>query len=88
MHNVAKHAGATTVTIEMKRDGETIRLLVEDDGVGIPAKPTAGRQTFGIAGMYERVGNLSEEDSNVITRQGHAHRSKCTRIESARGQQP
>jgi signal transduction histidine kinase len=58
LHNVAKHANATTVNIDMKREGDTVTLLIQDDGVGIPAKPRPGRQTFGMAGMRERIGNL------------------------------
>lgn len=75
LHNVAKHAGATTVTIEMKHEGEAVKLRIEDDGVGIPAKPTAGRQTFGIAGMHERIGNLGGK--MTVT----SSRGKGTRIE-------
>ncbi len=59
LHNVAKHAGASTVTIEMTREGDFVRLLVEDDGIGMPAKSkAAGRRTFGLAGMHERIGNI------------------------------
>jgi signal transduction histidine kinase len=58
LHNVAKHANATTVNIEMKRDGDLVRLTIDDDGVGITPKPTNGRQTFGMAGMRERIGNI------------------------------
>ena len=47
LHNVAKHANATTVNIEMKRDGDLVSLTIEDDGVGITPKPSNGRQTFG-----------------------------------------
>ena len=44
LHNVAKHASATTVTIEMKREGELVRLVIEDDGVGIiPELPKSSR---------------------------------------------
>ena len=39
LHNVAKHANATTVNIEMRRDGDCVSLTIEDDGVGIAAKP-------------------------------------------------
>jgi len=35
-----------------------VRLLIEDDGVGISSQPTPLRQTFGMAGMRERIGNL------------------------------
>ena len=58
LHNVAKHANATTVNIEMKRDGDLVRLTIDDDGVGITPKPSNGRQTFGLAGMRERIGNI------------------------------
>jgi signal transduction histidine kinase len=58
LHNVAKHANASTVTIDMRREGDWVKLLIEDDGVGISSKPIPGRQTFGMAGMRERIGNL------------------------------
>ncbi|MGO9303171.1 MAG: ATP-binding protein [Candidatus Korobacteraceae bacterium] len=58
LHNVAKHANATSVTIDMRREGDWVKLLIEDDGVGISSKPAPGRQTFGMAGMRERIGNL------------------------------
>ncbi|HUI85160.1 MAG TPA: GAF domain-containing sensor histidine kinase, partial [Candidatus Binatia bacterium] len=59
LHNVAKHANATTVSIEMGREAGCVRLLIEDDGVGIAsAEPNPGRQTFGMAGMQERIGNI------------------------------
>jgi signal transduction histidine kinase len=58
LHNVAKHANATMVNIEMKHDGDRVSLLIDDDGVGISPKPASGRQTFGMAGMRERIGNI------------------------------
>jgi signal transduction histidine kinase len=58
LHNVAKHANATNVLIEMAREGDGVRLIVEDDGVGIPAKPNSARQTFGVSGMRERISTL------------------------------
>ena len=58
LHNVAKHANATTVNIEMKREGDMVRLSIDDDGVGITAQAESGRQTFGMAGMRERIGNI------------------------------
>jgi hypothetical protein len=57
LYNVAKHANATTVNIGMTRDGDLVRLTIEDDGEGITPKP-GGRQTFGMAGMRERIGNI------------------------------
>jgi signal transduction histidine kinase len=58
LHNVAKHANASAVNIELLRAGDAVKLLIEDDGGGIPLKPNPGRQTFGMAGMHERIGNL------------------------------
>jgi signal transduction histidine kinase len=75
LHNVAQHASATTVNIEMRRDGDSVCLLVEDDGVGMVAKPKAGRQTFGLAGMRERIGNIGGK-MKVTSARG-----KGTRIE-------
>jgi signal transduction histidine kinase len=75
LHNVAQHAAASTVNIEMTRDGDSVHLLVEDDGVGMAAKAKASRQTFGLAGMYERIGNIGGK-MKVISARG-----KGTRIE-------
>jgi signal transduction histidine kinase len=58
LHNVAKHANATMVNIEMRREGDQVRLSIDDDGVGIAASPASSRQTFGMAGMRERIGNI------------------------------
>jgi signal transduction histidine kinase len=60
LHNVAKHAQAKTATIQMERVDGQIHLVVEDDGVGAPlTKPKANeRQTFGLAGIRERIGML------------------------------
>src|SRR5205807_10614388 len=53
--NVVKHARATRATITLVRE-KTVRVCVEDDGVGFGA-PTAAF-TYGLAGMRERVGAL------------------------------
>jgi len=60
LHNVAKHAQATSVSINMQRDNGCVRLLVEDDGVGFqPRFASSSRgHSFGLAGIKERVGML------------------------------
>jgi len=76
LHNVAKHANATAVNIEMSREDGSVRLLIEDDGIGItPQKPNPGRQTFGMAGMRERIGNIGGKMKVTSSR------GKGTRIE-------
>jgi signal transduction histidine kinase len=60
LHNVAKHAQAKTVTIQMERDDSRVHLVIQDDGVGATlGKPKANeRQTFGLAGIRERIAML------------------------------
>ncbi len=58
LHNVAKHAQAKTVNVQMVREGEVVRLVIEDDGVGISPVINPQRRSFGMAGMRERVSTL------------------------------
>ncbi len=75
LHNVAKHAQARSVVIQMTREERTIHLVVEDDGIGIQQRSTAGEQSFGLAGIKERIAMLGGV-SRVISAKG-----KGTRIE-------
>ena len=75
LHNVAKHANATAVNIEMSRDGDSVRLVIHDDGIGIAVRPNPGRQTFGLAGMHERISAIGGELKVTSSRR------KGTRIE-------
>jgi PAS domain S-box-containing protein len=55
LNNVARHAGARTVTVDLRRMEGGLLLAVRDDGVGFdPAAPRAGR-SLGLASMRERV---------------------------------
>ncbi len=74
LHNVAKHANAKNVTLQMNRDGDRISLVIQDDGVGITHGPVAGRN-FGLAGMRERVAMLGG------TAKVASAKNKGTRIE-------
>ena len=77
LHNVAKHAHANNVNISMERENGTVRLIVEDDGVGIFPKSNYRGNSFGLAGIKERVGMLGGE-VRVISLKGEG-----TRIEVA-----
>jgi nitrate/nitrite-specific signal transduction histidine kinase len=57
--NVVKHARTTHATVTLWW-GQTVRLVVEDDGVGFgtPAESEPGAYTYGLAGMRERVAAL------------------------------
>jgi signal transduction histidine kinase len=58
LHNIAKHADATHVTVMLeRRDGELV-LLVADDGQGFDAVETAGQSMtggLGLTSMKERA---------------------------------
>ncbi|MDO8689991.1 MAG: GAF domain-containing sensor histidine kinase, partial [Dehalococcoidia bacterium] len=59
VHNIAKHAGARTVTIRLQREGNVIRMSVADDGRGFDVNAfysSDGRQhSLGLVGMQERA---------------------------------
>jgi signal transduction histidine kinase len=75
LHNVAKHAQAQTATVQVIRERESVRVLVEDDGVGIgTVNTTPQRRTFGLAGMRERISGLGG------TIRVHSRRGQGTRI--------
>ncbi|HEY9382985.1 MAG TPA: ATP-binding protein, partial [Gemmatimonadales bacterium] len=61
--NVARHAEARRVRVELASDAATVELRVEDDGIGLqPAGPSGdvarGRRRLGLQGMRERAALL------------------------------
>lgn len=60
LHNVEKHAGASTVIVSVHRGAETILVAVQDDGVG-PTRRSKGRSTDGagrgLASLHRRLGD-------------------------------
>ena len=64
--NVQKHAGATTVTVEVSVDVDTCRLIVADDGVGIGAATTSDHEGLGLSNLCRRAekfhGTMSLQD--------------------------
>lgn len=51
--NVVRHAHARRVSIMLGRRGSTLRVVIEDDGVGFDAATLEG--TLGVRGMVERA---------------------------------
>jgi two-component system sensor histidine kinase UhpB len=51
--NVARHADARRVTLELSRAGDAVTLTVDDDGRGVPSY--VGPEARGITGMRERA---------------------------------
>lgn len=63
--NVARHAKATEVRIEISGEGSRLQMQVADNGVGIAPDQQRRSRSFGLQGMKERVrmfgGNLKVE---------------------------
>jgi signal transduction histidine kinase len=70
--NIAKHAGATRVEVELEADEDNVILQVHDNGCGIGGGDLAKPQAFGILGMQERARNLGGEAGVRRTRSGTA----------------
>jgi two-component system NarL family sensor kinase len=64
LHNVARHARATSCTLRLELTDESVALHVCDDGVGLPAGHRAG---VGLAAMHERAEELG---GSVVVAQG------------------
>ena len=54
LNNVAKHAQAQSVNVLLEQRGETLVLVVEDDGVGFPSSGL-GTTMMGLQSMRERA---------------------------------
>jgi len=77
LHNVAKHAQAQNVNIQMERDGEVLKLTIEDDGTGIHIVSNPLRPSFGMAGMQERIATLGGH-MKVSSRKGEGTKISVT----------
>jgi signal transduction histidine kinase len=58
--NIRKHAGATRVTVSLKRENGCLELAIEDNGKGFDPQslPAAGR-SFGLGIMSARAGEVN-----------------------------
>jgi signal transduction histidine kinase len=75
--NIARHARAQHVRIELARSDGTLELTVRDDGVGFDVQRildgAAGRGNLGLVGMTERVEILGGV-LNLESEPGHGTR--------------
>jgi PAS domain S-box-containing protein len=59
MYNVAQHSGADRIRLSLRKTGDTLELVVEDNGKGCNSKmepaPESAGKGLGIASMRERV---------------------------------
>ncbi|HEY6346661.1 MAG TPA: GAF domain-containing sensor histidine kinase [Bryobacteraceae bacterium] len=74
-NNIGKHSGATRASIALHFAEETLRLAVEDNGVGFDVEEALSRRdSFGLAGMRERVallgGKFQVESRKEVPKRG------------------
>ncbi len=53
--NVLRHSGATAVQVNFQTEDEGFRMLVQDNGKGIPATEIENPKSLGLLGMKERA---------------------------------
>jgi signal transduction histidine kinase len=73
--NVAKHAGAASVTLQLTEREGRLDVLVSDDGRGFD--PEAERGGFGLVGMRERV-ELAGGELRIESRPGAGTRTMAS----------
>jgi signal transduction histidine kinase/ligand-binding sensor domain-containing protein len=58
LNNIVRHAGAASVTVDVRRMRDTLAVTIRDDGSGFQVRRDAGGRVtggFGISGMAERA---------------------------------
>lgn len=68
--NVGKHARASRVQVELRREGERMLLRVEDDGIGFRLGAPRRPQSLGLVGLRERA-QLLRGEVKVDSNPGH-----------------
>ncbi|MEE9448682.1 MAG: PAS domain S-box protein [Ignavibacteriaceae bacterium] len=53
--NIARHSGATKITVTIKRTGDLLHMEITDNGVGISEEQISSSKSLGLIGMNERV---------------------------------
>ncbi len=75
--NVAKHAGANNVSVELTFQDTLVTLVVTDDGIGfnpdVALKPHSRRKAWGLLGMQERA-DLVGGRCRVVSQPRHGTR--------------
>lgn len=78
LNNVLKHARAATVMLELKHDGDQVRLQLSDDGAGFdPAALLERGGGLGLTGMDERVRLLGGQ-FEIVSTPGRGTRLRAT----------
>ena len=59
--NVARHSGASRVKIQLRQAGDEVRVVIADNGRGLPADDSVLRQGLGLIGMRARARSAGGE---------------------------
>jgi signal transduction histidine kinase len=70
LRNVQRHAQASHVRIELRRERDRITVSVQDDGIGMPQGAEHKADCFGLAAMQERIYTLGGT-FDMHSRRGH-----------------
>jgi two-component system sensor histidine kinase DegS len=82
LSNVLKHASAKCIKVSLGSMKDAVLIMViEDDGVGFDATARAGRRSFGLTAMRERVEVLGGRIHIQSKPAGSVSKTKGTRIE-------
>jgi PAS domain S-box-containing protein len=61
LNNVIRHANATTVRIDLHREGNALFMKIADNGIGIYPDCRRKTNSFGLVGIEERINALGGE---------------------------
>jgi PAS domain S-box-containing protein len=77
LRNIANHAHAKHVTVQLVRREQVVRLSIEDDGVGFDPTAVKGKGGLGLVGNEERARLLGARCS-LASKPGHGTRIALT----------
>ena len=83
LQNIVKHSGATSATVALEAKSGTVKLSIEDDGVGFNAEEVRGHGGLGLTTMEERA-RLVNGILSISSRPGHGTQD-CTRCSVTSG---
>ena len=61
LNNIVKHAAAREVQLTLSVEARQLRLIIHDDGCGLPADALPAAEADGLRNMYERMTQLGGE---------------------------
>ncbi|HLP05522.1 MAG TPA: PAS domain S-box protein [Paludibacter sp.] len=77
LNNVAKHARATRVVVEINRQNRNLLLQISDNGIGFDENQKKNSDSYGLIGMRERV-FLLDGELVIFSKPGEGTRIRIT----------